>query len=146
MDGVHSAGDLMRQMGMPEKPVDFVAGKVISRTFLSGNTKYSYCPFCYQRVKRAGLDYKSELRPLQVVTCRNLYRVGQDGTCRIIPFEKELQCMVCKTPNGKPRTITLEDFESVYAAPYQEEKSLFVNFNDRDALRHAGFAELAEGF
>lgn len=144
MDGIHSAGDMMRAMGMPKKPVDYIAGKVISRTFLSGSTKYSYCPFCYQRIKRAGLDFKTELRPLQVVTYRNLYRVGSDGTCKILPFEKEWQCTVCKNRDGTPRVITLDDFVQAYAAPYREEASLYLNANDKDALRRAGFGEFAD--
>lgn len=141
---VRSAGNIMRQAGVQAQPVDFVAGKVISKKNFSGSTRYSYCPFCYQRVRHAGLDYKKELRPLLSVIYKNLYKVDNSGTLKII-FEKTMECTVCRDMLGKPKKITLDDFSQAYSEPYKEDASLYLNINDQDALRRAGFTELAEG-
>ncbi len=141
---VRSAGDIMRQAGAQAQPVDFVAGKVILKKNFSGSTRYSYCPFCYQRVRRAGLDYKKELRPLLSVTYKNLYKVDNSGTLKIV-FEKTMECTVCRDMRGRPKRITLDDFSQIYAEPQKEEPNLYLNIEDRDALRRAGFTELAEG-
>lgn len=141
---IKSSGDVMRAAGVPAKPVDFVAGKVISKKNFCGSTRYSYCPFCYQRVRRAGLDYKKELRPLLSVTYKNLYKVSSDGMLKII-FEKTMECTVCRDAYGRPKRITLEDFSQVYARKYEQEPTLYLNINDKDALKRAGFEELAEG-
>lgn len=142
---IKSAGDIMRQAGAPAQPVDFVAGKVISRKSFSGSSKYGYCPFCYQRVRRAGLDYKKELKPLFSVTYKNLYKVDNSGTLKIV-YEKTMECTVCRELNGKPKQITLEDFSRAYSDTRKEDVDLYLNINDRNALRRAGFEELAEGF
>lgn len=141
---IRSAGDIRRAAGAPTQPVDFVAGKVISKKNFSGSTRYSYCPFCYQRVRRAGLDYKKELRPLLSVTYKNLYKVDNSGTLKIV-FEKTMECTVCRDTGGRPKRITLDDFSQAYSEPYKEDASLYLNINDQDALRRAGFDELAEG-
>lgn len=140
---VRSAGDIMRQAGAQAQPVDFVAGKVISKKNFSGSTRYSYCPFCYQRIRRAGLDYKKELRPLLSVTYKNLYKVDNSGTLKII-FEKTMECTVCRDKLGKPKRITLDDFSQAFSEPYKEDASLYINVGDKNALRSAGFEEFAD--
>lgn len=139
---MHSAGDIMRQMAQPAQPVDFVTGKVISKKNLSGASKYSYCPFCYQRAKRGGQDIKA-LRPLISVTYKNLYQVNTEGDMRVV-YEKQLECTVCREKNGKPKRITLDDFSNAYAEIYKEEETPFIKANDKDALIRAGFSEYAE--
>jgi len=136
-----SAGDMMRAMGMPHKPSDFITGKVISRSRLNGNSKYSYCPYCYQRIKRAKMDYKKELQPLMVVIYKNLYRIGANGEAMII-IEKEYECPVCRMGN-QPRKITADDFLSVFAT-VEESRSPYLNLNDVNALRREGFDEYAQ--
>lgn len=141
---MRSAWDIMMAAAELTQPVDFVAGKVISKKNFSGSTRYSYCPFCYQRVRRAGLDYKKELRPLLSVTYKNLYKVDNSGTLKIV-FEKTMECTVCRDKQGRPKRITLDDFSQAYSEPYKEDEILYLNINDQDALRRAGFDELAEG-
>lgn len=140
---VKSAGDMLHQMGVPDKPVDYITGKVLCKKLLSGASRYSYCPYCYQRVKRAGLDYRQELKPLISVTYKNLYKVDGSGLAKII-FENELVCSVCRDNSNRPKRITLEDFSKIYAAPYKPYSSLFVDVNDPAALKQAGFEEFAE--
>ena len=140
---IQSAGDIMRQKGAPKQPVDFITGKVLARKSFSGSSRYSYCPYCVQRVKRAGQDYKAVLKPMQSVTYKNLYRVDLNGGAKII-FEKEMECTVCREMNGKPKRITLDDFSRCYSEPYREDTSLYLNANDKEALRRAGFSEYAE--
>ncbi len=140
---VRSAGDIMRQAGIPAKPVDYITGKVISRKPLSGSTKYSYCPYCLGRAKLNGQDYKTVLRPLQSVTYKNLYRVDANGGAKIL-IETELECTACRERDGHPKRITLDDFSKAYSEPYREESGNFVDSNDIEELKKAGFAEYAE--
>lgn len=140
---VRSAGDIMRQAGIPTKPVDYITGKVLSRKPLSGNSRYSYCPYCYHRVKMAGQDFKSVLKPLQSVTYKNLYKVDANGGAKIL-IETELECTACRDRDGHPKRITLDDFSKAYSEPYRVESGNFVNTNDIEELKKAGFAEYAE--
>ena len=140
---IQTAGEMMMKAGTPAKPVDCVTSLVISKKVLSGNSRYSYCPFCYQRIKRAGLDYKAELRPLLSVTYKNLYRVDNAGTAKIV-FEKTLECPVCRDIEGHPKKITLDDFCAVFAVAYKEHDSLFVDLNDMQSLKKAGVGDYAE--
>ena len=141
---VRSAGDLMRQIGSPQIPVDYVTGKVINRSKLSGSTKYSYCPYCYQRCKRSGGDYKKELQPLQVVTFKNIYLVDKETGESVVMFEKEMECTVCREPNGKPKKITLDDFLKVFSEPSKVDDGNCINLYDENALKKHGFTEFAE--
>lgn len=140
---VQSAGDIMRQMGVPAKPVDYVTGLVTSRKSLSGNSRYSYCPFCVQRAKSARQDYKAVCKPLQVVTYKNLYRVNQQGDCKII-WEREYECTSCKEMNGQPRKISMDDFISAYAEKETRVDTVWVNEGDFEGLKKAGFSLFAE--
>ena len=141
---VRSAGDIMRQMGSPQSPVDLVTSVLLARKSFSGSTKYSYCPYCYQRVKRAGQDFKSVLKPLQSVTYRNLYLVDKNtGEARVV-IENEMECPLCREANGKPKKITLDDFSKIYSEPYNGQENNRVNLYDENGLKKQGFAEFSE--
>lgn len=141
---VRSAGDIMRQMGAPKQPVDYITGKVIARKPFSGSSRYSYCPYCVQRVKRAGQDYKAVLKPMQSVTYRNLYLVDKNTGEAMVIIENEMECPLCREPNGKPKKITLDDFSKIYSVPYKSQESNRVNLYDENELKKQGFAEFSE--
>ena len=142
---IKSAGDLMREMGSPQQPVDYVTGKVIKQSRLSGASKYSFCPYCYMRCKKSGLDYKSELKPLMVVTFKNLYLTDKNTGDAAVMYEKEMYCTICREPNGKMKKITLDDFSKVYSEPAEKaEEPKNFNLYDENALKKLGFTEFAE--
>lgn len=141
---IRSAGDLMRQMGSPQTPVDYVTGKVLKRSSLSGATRYSYCPYCYERVRRSHGDYKRDLKPLQVVTFKNIYLVDRNTGEAVVMYEKEMECAVCREPNGKPKRITLDDFSKVFSeSPEKVQEVRSLNLYDENALKKIGFEEFA---
>lgn len=107
-----SAREVMQNHGY-KKITNVLAEKAISRKKLPGATKYSYCPFCVERIKRGGGDYQRDLKPLWVVTYKMACQASQDEIDFI--FEKRYECEVCKAFNGKAREITVDDFISEYA-------------------------------
>lgn len=141
---IRSAGDLMRQMGSPKEPVDYVTGKVIKQSKLSGASKYSYCPYCYQRCVRERKDYKEVLKPLMVVTFKNIYLVDKMTGDAAVMYKKEMFCTICREPNGKPRKITLDDFSKVYSEPKEKvAEDKVLNLYDENALKKLGFEDFA---
>lgn len=136
---IRTAANLMKAMPPVTvlKDTDLVTKKILSREIMSPDSKYHYCPFCLKRIKRAGLDYKTELKPLWVVTEKCLYAFD-NGIGRII-YEKHKECSVCKDFYGNPKVITEEDIISAWARPlgYTPEKKV-VNL-DMDSIRKAGF-------
>ena len=107
-----SARDIMLSQGY-QKITNVLAEKAISRKKLSGASRYSYCPFCVERVKRGGGDFQRDLKPLWSVT----YKVACRASAEYIDFifENRYECEVCKETGGKPREITMDDFISAYA-------------------------------
>jgi len=74
--------------------------RIISRKQMSGEDKYSYCPFCID--KHPG-DYEKTLQPLFVVTTATPLGTGKDY------IEKHYECTNCQR-----RNITVDDFVRKY--------------------------------
>lgn len=137
MSDFRSALDVMKSAISSCAKADYIMGRVISRKLFSGSSKYQYCPFCIERVKRAGLDFKQELRPLWIVRCKELYVVTPTEG-RVI-YNTYWECGVCKDlATGKARRITLDDFCTYYVKPKNKGpvKSPWVDLTDKRALEN----------
>jgi predicted SprT family Zn-dependent metalloprotease len=78
--------------------------KIISRKQMSGETQYTYCPFCFKELNSQGKDYKEFMQPLfEVVTAK----WDEAGKRDIIT--KHYECPRCKKAD-----ITVETFLEVY--------------------------------
>ena len=113
-----------------------IAMKLYSRKVFTNPTKYGYCPYCVQRLKRAHLDYKAELKPLYILKYKVLYKVADN--LGKIGFETVYQCPLCKEQNGKPRIITAADFEKAYCEEYADYRKRVIAL-DASSLQKAGF-------
>lgn len=138
MSDLKSAKDIM-QSNAHKEPVDLVVRKVIGRTTLAGNSKYSYCPYCVQKAIRMGQDWKT-CKPMWRVTYKSLYKT-QKNEGQII-YEKEWQCPVCRDGQNKPLVLTEDDFSAVYSkywkGGYTPEKQNHITL-DVASIRAAGF-------
>lgn len=140
METPKSAKDVMQNYAQAQKQVvDLVMTRVISRKQMSGNTIYTYCPNCYRRVKRANIDYKSELKPLWCLTNKNLYKL--DNSLGMVMFEKTYQCQVCKDEKGKDKVFTASEIIDLWLpekTQSAEEKlmSKFIRLDDKRALEN----------
>lgn len=125
-----SVSDYMRSKAIPQKPADYIMGRELKRKVLSRDSKYHFCPYCVQRIKRAGQSLDS-LEPMWGVTRKELYKVDENKGITIIT--NTLECPVCKELNGKPKEITEEDFCNVYAK-VPEQRVKFIDLSDEKAL------------
>lgn len=114
MKSVETAKDMMMK-GMEQSLSKIRAGKdilverIIWREQLKGSSDYSFCPYCRERAKRsAGANWKTQLHPLWYAKYQLLVRIDEKRG-RWIP-ENRYECPVCKSIDGKPRTITEDDF------------------------------------
>lgn len=91
--------------------------KILNRHPLSGNNKYSFCPFCIKRlsVEGRGEDFKTLLRPLiYVETASPMKQI--DGSFVWIKDE-HYECPNCKNTN-----ITIEHFRNFYTKNADSQK------------------------
>ena len=79
--------------------------RIISQKYLSGKTKYEFCPYCVKKLEEEGEDWKEKLKPLKVVkTAEPIQR--KDGTYwDYIDFHYE--CIKCGSTNITPDTFRM---------------------------------------
>lgn len=87
--------------------------RVISTKYLSGNTKYCYCPYCVNDAELQGKDYKECVKPLRQITVENTI-VLENGSKKGI--ESYWECMKCS------RKITTDTFRNFYTCRYDGTK------------------------
>ena len=97
-----------------------LAEKVVFRKPLSGATRYAFCPYCRERVKRGGGNWQAELKPLHMVKVELLCDTGEEAT---VIEEWRYECTVCKDSNRRNRVLTEDDFIRSYAEPPKEPTS-----------------------
>lgn len=78
--------------------------RIISRKRTSGETKYSYCPYCVRELEADEKDYKEVLQPLFRVLTGTYMGEGKRDL-----LEEHYECSRC----GK-KNITVENFLEVY--------------------------------
>lgn len=143
MSEIRSAKDVM-QAEVCQEPKDLVVRKVIGRSTMQGLSKYAFCPYCVQRAKQRGEDWKS-CRPLWVVRYKSLYQTSK--TEGQIIYEKEWQCPVCRDGQNRPLVLSPDDFSKVYSrwwkGGYNPEKQQAIKL-DPNSIRAAGFENFGE--
>ena len=143
MSEIRSAKDVMQNEAYQE-PKDLIVRKVIARSTMQGLTKYEYCPYCVQRAKRRGEDWKT-CKPLWKVTYKSLYQTTQNEG-QII-YETEYQCPVCRDGQNRPLVLSPDDFSKVYSrwwkGGYTMGKQQGIKL-DPDSIRNAGFENFGE--
>ncbi len=88
---------------------DVILEKVVWREPLKGNGDYCYCPYCKQRARRSdGANWKQSLHPLWRTKYAVFIRIDQTHGRWI--SESRYECPVCKGIDGKPKTISEDDF------------------------------------
>ncbi|MBR1713509.1 MAG: hypothetical protein IJ717_00995 [Treponema sp.] len=88
---------------------DVILEKVVWRKQLKSSSEWNYCPYCKQRARRSdGANWKQSLHPLWMTTYAVFIRI--DKTHGRWIQESRYECPVCKGIDGKPRTITEDDF------------------------------------
>ena len=81
----------------------------ISHKYLSGKTKYEFCPYCIKKMEEEGVDWKEKLKPLKLVkTAEPIKR--EDGTYWDY-IDTHYECIRCGAMN-----ITAETFRMYYCA------------------------------
>lgn len=101
------------------KKTNVLAEKVVFRKPLSGSSRYAFCPYCRERVKRGGGNWQAELKPIHMVKVELLCDAGD--TAEIID-EWRYECTVCKGINGHNRVLSEDDFINAYSEPYQDKR------------------------
>lgn len=79
----------------------------ISKKYLSGETKYSFCPFCVQELEHEGKNYKEMLKPLVLIKTVEQIK-NKDGTYSEY-YDQHYECSRCQN-----RKITTETFRLFY--------------------------------
>lgn len=114
MKPVESAKKLMmdamtESLSRIRKGSDVILEKVVWREQLKSSSEWSYCPYCKQRARRSdGANWKQSLHPLWLAKYAVFIRI--DKTHGRWIQESRYECPVCKGIDGKPRTITEDDF------------------------------------
>ena len=81
----------------------------LSSKYLTGKTKYEFCPHCVKKMEEEGVDWKEKLKPLKMVkTAEPIKR--QDGTYWDY-VDTHYECIRCGAAN-----ITTETFRMYYCA------------------------------
>lgn len=78
--------------------------KIISRKRMSGESKYSYCPYCVTELEAEEKDYKEILQPLFKVLTGTYVGEGKRDL-----LEEHYECSRCGNKN-----ITVDTFLNVY--------------------------------
>ena len=117
------------------KKTDVLAEKVVYRKPLSGATKYAYCPYCCDRIRRGGGNWQSELKPIHQVKVELLCDRGEEAE---IIDEWRYECTVCKDIHGRNRVLDWNDFIMFYGAPYQKKPVRTVKKTDDVVDRFLG--------
>lgn len=99
------------------RKTNVLAEKVVFRKPLSGATRYAFCPYCRERVRRGGGNWQAELKPIHKVKVELLCDCKE--TVEIIE-EWRYECPVCKDVNGHNRELTMDDFIKAYSEPCRE--------------------------
>jgi len=81
--------------------------KEVGKKYLSGEDKYSYCPYCVKKAENEGKKYKDFLKPLIVVTY-SVYMKTPDGQGKLF-YEDKYRC-----PNCNSDRITVDTFRLFY--------------------------------
>lgn len=125
--------DIMRKSVVAQaKPVDLFLKREFSRKQYQSQKRFAYCPRCYQQIKRAGLDYKKELKPLWVYTFKCLYKV--DANSGFVAYEKFYKCERCM--KGKDDFLSEDELisEWIERGAAARTQTALVDLNDKAAL------------
>ena len=79
--------------------------KEVGKKYLSGETKYHYCPFCVSRLAKEGRNYKDTLKPLVMITY-SVYVKTNDGLGKLF-YEDKYKCLNCGTDRINTETYRL---------------------------------------
>lgn len=81
--------------------------KEVSKKMMSGDTKYSYCPYCVAKAQKEGVKYKDVLRPLMVITY-SIYQKDANGNGKLF-YDEKYRCSNCNSDR-----ITVDTFRLFY--------------------------------
>ena len=125
--------DIMHKSAIAQaRPVDLFLKREYSRKQYQSQNRFAYCPRCYQQIKRAGLDFKKELKPLWVYTFKCLYKV--DANSGFVAYEKFYKCERCmKDKNAFMSEGELID-EWIKRGTAARTQTKLVDLNDKAAL------------
>jgi len=136
---IKSAKDIIDSMrnSISIQTPELINWRIFKRKKMNTDSIYNYCPYCVQRIKRAGLNYQSELSPLEIRTIKMLLRYKENKG--IIEYENLCFCDKCKNIDGSEKEITIEDFRKVYvAAPVYNSinTNRIIDLTDKTALEN----------
>ncbi|MCR5494817.1 MAG: hypothetical protein K6F15_04190 [Treponema sp.] len=111
-----SAADVIKHYAQNTTESYLLGEREISRKELSEGSVYSYCPFCYERIRRANktlpreksLDFQRELKPLSCVMYKQAWRYGNTDKVYFL-YEKKYECEKCKDAQGRNKVMTLSE-------------------------------------